>query len=615
MQISFREFIVDPGQRRLFPPHREIPLAAKGFAAMIGTTINHYRILEKLSAGGMGVVYRAEDLILRRPVALKFLSPEIVADEERRARFQREARLAAAVNHPNTCTVHEVGQVDAIGSWMAAGEAVVPIGTPFIAMELVEGETLAAKLARSGRLPVREVLDLAVQAAAGLAEAHVHGVVHRDLKPQNVMVTPAGRVKILDFGLAKPFTSIHGTDAVISTGEMISADLGDGSSVVAGTVAYMSPEQALGRPVDPRSDVFAFGIVLYELVAGRRPFRGDTATTIVAKILEAEAEPLPSSANDVPPLLVRIVQRCLQKRPEDRYQRTHDLMADLDELQRRLSSRSAAFSAILHRPLSLSPGIAGLRRLTRYQLITLVLLLLVTSPLSYFLFVRMEHGGEAGALPASGTLLPDLQPTNHSLQPVSRARDQTTPAATPAPAASSKDAAVSRGSPGATGGMRVGQRTDLSPPSTRAPADNGRISAPAGVLVMSSNPRSSATIDGDLLGVTPTTVDIRAGSHEIVMSSSEGLHWRGRIQVVAGEKNHLHRELDAEGRLTITADTWAEITVDGGRPEQTPIQFAHIATGLHELRAFRDGYLPQTLELMIEEGNTTNVRLKLEKRP
>jgi serine/threonine protein kinase len=332
MRISFREFIVDPGQRRLFPRHREIPVAATGVAAMIGTTINHYRILEKLSAGGMGVVYRAEDLILRRPVALKFLSPEIAADEERRARFQREARLAAAVNHPNTCTVHEVGQVDAIGSWMAAGEAVVPIGTPFIAMELVEGETLAAKLARSGRLPVREVLDLAVQAAAGLAEAHVHGVVHRDLKPQNVMVTPAGRVKILDFGLAKPFTSIHGTDAVISTGEMISADLGDGSSVVAGTVAYMSPEQALGRPVDPRSDVFAFGIVLYELVAGRRPFRGDTPTAIVAKILEAEAEPLPSSANDVPPLVVRIVQRCLQKRPEDRYQRTHDLAADLDDV-------------------------------------------------------------------------------------------------------------------------------------------------------------------------------------------------------------------------------------------------------------------------------------------
>jgi serine/threonine protein kinase/tetratricopeptide (TPR) repeat protein len=305
---------------------------------MIGTTISHYRIIEKLGAGGMGVVYRAEDLVLRRTVALKFLSPEIVADEERRARFQREARLAAALNHPNTCTVYEVGQVEAIDRGLAADDPLVPIGTPFIAMELVEGETLAARLARSGRLRTREVLDLAVQAAAGLAEAHVHRIVHRDLKPQNVMVTPAGRVKILDFGLAKPIAAIGRSETVLTTIDMISADLGEGSGVVVGTVAYMSPEQALGKPVGPRSDVFAFGTMLYELVAGRRPFRGDTPTAIVAKILEAEPAPLSAAAADVPPALMQIIQRCLQKRPEDRYQDAHDLAADLNEVRRRVST-------------------------------------------------------------------------------------------------------------------------------------------------------------------------------------------------------------------------------------------------------------------------------------
>src|SRR5437867_2532733 len=250
---------------------------------MIGTTISHYRILAKLGEGGMGLVYRAEDLVLRRPVALKFLAPDIIADTERRARFQREARLAAALNHPNTCVVHEVGQVEAIDGGTAANEPLVPIGTPFIAMELVDGETLAARLERTGRLPVADVLDLVSQAAAGLAEAHLHGIVHRDLKPQNVMVTAAGRVKILDFGLAKPYSTMRRDDPAISTAEMISADLGAGT--VVGTVAYMAPEQLLGQPVDPRSDVFAFGIMLYELVTGQRPFRGDTATATADKIL------------------------------------------------------------------------------------------------------------------------------------------------------------------------------------------------------------------------------------------------------------------------------------------------------------------------------------------
>jgi serine/threonine protein kinase len=209
---------------------------------MIGTKVSHYRVLAKLGEGGMGVVYRAEDLVLRRPAALKFLAPDIVADTERRARFQREARLAAALNHPNTCVVHEVGQVEAIDGGMAADEPLVPLGMPFIAMELVDGETLASRLDRLGRVPVGDVFDLAGQVAAGLAEAHLHGIVHRDLKPQNVMVTAAGRVKILDFGLARPFGTIPGAQTVIRTGAMVSADLGAGT--VVGTVAYSDRNKA-----------------------------------------------------------------------------------------------------------------------------------------------------------------------------------------------------------------------------------------------------------------------------------------------------------------------------------------------------------------------------------
>ena len=228
-----------------------------------GDVVSHYRIVEKIGEGGMGLVFRAEDITLRRPVALKVLSETAAAGGGAMARLLREARSAAALNHPNICTIYEVHESD---------------DASFIAMELVEGETLHDLLDRAGPLPFGRLLDMAVDVADGLAEAHARRIVHRDLKPQNIMVTRQGRVKILDFGLAIPSPPAAAHDAEVSTSRTRSS----GGQAIAGgaraggpqgTLPYMSPEQALGKEVDARSDIFSFGTVLYEMATGRCPSR------------------------------------------------------------------------------------------------------------------------------------------------------------------------------------------------------------------------------------------------------------------------------------------------------------------------------------------------------
>jgi TolB-like protein/Flp pilus assembly protein TadD len=284
----------------------------------------------------MGVVFRAEDTTLKRPVALKFLTqPAFGADEY--ARFLREARTAAALNHPSICTIHEVGEVQ-VGEEAILGEGrPLGVGTPFIAMELIEGSTLEASLKESGPLALDELLRVAVQIAEGLAAAHAKGIVHRDLKPGNVMLTPDRRVKLLDFGLAKPMGPAAAGDAVMTAAETVSAELTRDGRVL-GTVAYMSPEQAMGKTVDSRADVFSFGIMLYEMAAGHRPFRGESSTSTLAKILEAEPEPLDEKRNDLPAELLRIVRRCLHKNPDARYNDTRDLLVALNELRTETTS-------------------------------------------------------------------------------------------------------------------------------------------------------------------------------------------------------------------------------------------------------------------------------------
>src|SRR5689334_4325944 len=280
--------------------------------------ISHYRILEKLGAGGMGVVYLAEDLKLGRKVAIKVLSHEFTTNKDRLNRFELEASAASNLNHPNILTIHEVGVDD---------------GRHYIATEFIDGVTLRRKLAASP-LETHEILDIAIQVASALEEAHTAGIVHRDIKPDNIMVRRNGYVKVLDFGLAKLTETVDRTpsDAEASTRVMVQTDAG----VVMGTSHYMSPEQARGRPVDARSDIWSLGVVIYELVAGRTPFEGETSTDVIVAITQKEPPPLARFAPNVPAELEWIIMKALRKDREERYQTIKELLTDLRRLKQRL---------------------------------------------------------------------------------------------------------------------------------------------------------------------------------------------------------------------------------------------------------------------------------------
>lgn len=292
---------------------------------MIGKTLGHYTILSTLGKGGMGEVYLAEDTRLKRRVALKVL-PAGASDPERLQRFRREAETVAALSHPHIVTIHSVEEDQ---------------GVHFITMELVEGKPLDSLLEHEP-LPLTRVFELAVPLAGALAAAHDKGIVHRDLKPANVMVTPDGHVKVLDFGLAKAVETDPQVleDLELSTKPQISSD-----GLVMGTVPYMSPEQAQGKPVDTRSDIFSFGILLYEMTTGRRPFGGKTAAAVISSILKDTPAPPLELNQETPNHLARIIRRCLEKDPARRYQTARDLQNDLRDLQREVEAEQAMSSS------------------------------------------------------------------------------------------------------------------------------------------------------------------------------------------------------------------------------------------------------------------------------
>ena len=277
---------------------------------MIGKTISHYRIFEEIGRGGMGVVYRAEDTKLKRTVALKFLSPQTLGTDEEKARFIHEAQAAAALSHPNICTIFEIEEHE---------------GQSFIAMEHVDGGSLRDRI-ESGPMKLDEAIDIAMQVAAGLQEAHEKGIVHRDIKPANLMITPKGQIKIMDFGLAKAQGQTMLTKA----------------DTTLGTFAYMSPEQAEGEDIDYRADIWSLGVVLYEMVTGRRPFRGDYEQAVIYSILNEKPEPVTAVRTGVPSDLERIIIKCCEKDAAERHQTVADLIADLRHLQRTIAQKSSA---------------------------------------------------------------------------------------------------------------------------------------------------------------------------------------------------------------------------------------------------------------------------------
>jgi len=318
---------------------------------MIGKTISHYKVVRKLGEGGMGEVYLAEDTKLDRQVALKFLSEQFASDHSFKARFKREAQAAAALNHPNIITIHEVAEYE---------------DRPFIAMEFVEGESLKELIERKD-LSIDRVADLGLQISQGLAKAHQAGIVHRDVKPQNILIDKDGRARICDFGLAK----LKREAMLTRTGTTV------------GTVSYMSPEQGQGKEVDQRSDIFSFGVVLYEMITGQLPFKGEHEAAMIYSIVNENPEPLARYKSDVPDELQRVVDKALRKDIGTRYQSASDIIADLKELQKASTTQATLPSKSIYR--------ASPKKRSKSVLITGIILLAAVVVLArYFFFDQTE---------------------------------------------------------------------------------------------------------------------------------------------------------------------------------------------------------------------------------
>jgi serine/threonine protein kinase/Flp pilus assembly protein TadD len=357
---------------------------------MIGQIISHYRILEKLGEGGMGVVYKAQDTSLERTVALKFLPRYLTADQSEKERFYHEARAASALNHPNVTTIYEIQEHEQ---------------QLFLAMEFVEGKTIRVLL-EAETLSIKKVLDLAIQIGDGLSAAHEKGIVHRDIKPENIMVTPKGQVKIMDFGLAK----VRGATKLTQAGSTL------------GTAAYMSPEQAQGEEVDRRSDIFSSGVVLYEMLTGRLPFRGEHHAALMYSLINEEPPPIPRFNDKVTPEVERIVAKTLAKDREDRYQHADELVADLRRERKNLEYARTTPSIPSTAPSTIRQAeerpLKEQRRglvFTAAGVILLVILAIVFNPFNLQIGLQQNIGSEKNSLAVMYfENIPDPEDKNHT---------------------------------------------------------------------------------------------------------------------------------------------------------------------------------------------------------
>ena len=310
---------------------------------MVGKTISHYKITEKLGSGGMGIVYKAQDLKLDRFVALKFLPPHLTTSEDEKQRFIHEAKAASALDHNNICAIHEIDETED--------------GQLFISMAYYEGETLDKQI-KEKPLPIEDAIDIAIQIAQGLTKAHEKEIVHRDIKPANIMLTADAVVKILDFGLAK-----------LSTQTKLTKE-----STTLGTVSYMSPEQAKGEDVDYRTDIWSLGVIIYEMLSGQLPFKGEYESAVIYSILNDTQESVTGLRTGVPMELERIINKCLNKNPSDRYQHVDDLIVDL--------RRSALKTS------QTKPEISTTKKKSRLFISSLVVSILVCIVILYFVFLK-----------------------------------------------------------------------------------------------------------------------------------------------------------------------------------------------------------------------------------
>lgn len=591
------------------------------YALTNGTILSgRYEILEAAGRGGMGLVYKARDRELEETVAVKVLRGEKIAGEDTAGRFRAEIKLARKVRHPNVCAIHEYGQHGHLR---------------FIAMEYVEGVDLRRVLRERGAFPPEEAYDVAIQIADGLQGIHDVGVIHRDLKPPNIMRDPRGLVRLMDFGIAKRLEAESAGPATI-TGQIL------------GTPEYMSPEQAQGEKVDGRSDIYALGVVMFEMFTGELPFKADTPLATLMQHINTPPPLEGPRARRIPLPLIGVLKKALAKKRDDRFGTAGELAAALRK------ARAASFPELATKPVpgaALAQGEGRPRRspvpreapkpgspsvaapatdrssLAGILIGAVIALLVVAAASAWLLFSSLS------AKRATGGALREPSATT-SLVPTPEAAVSAVPAPTPEPAIAANQSQASPEPTTKRNAAPTPQPRPSSPPpvtarpvivreTTAAPAPTLAVAPTASpspvatgpaTLVITSSAPGTLTIDGDPRGRTPLTISLEAGTHSVVLSSDDGRMIQEQVTLAAGERVERVLRFPGFGGLSVTSTVWVNVSVDDGPARATPTRFDRLPVGRHVLRAFREGYDEQRIEVEIREGEVTRLNVELKQR-